>query len=87
MTAQIPNFDIEEPDGEEMKAFADRIAKHRNSECQAASYVFLVDAEWIDADGDFCHEIVAAEANPHTHAKASPTTTSAHHARTKTSPA
>ena len=45
MTAQIPNFDIEEPDGEEMKAFADRIAKHRNPGCQAASYVFLVDAE------------------------------------------
>lgn len=60
MTAQIPNFDIEEPDGEEMKAFADRIAKHRNPECQAASYVFLVDAEWLDADGDFRHEIVAA---------------------------
>ena len=60
MTAQIPNFDIEEPDGEEMKAFADRIAKHRNPGWQAASYVFLVEAEWIDADGESCNDLVAA---------------------------
>jgi hypothetical protein len=60
MTAQISNFDIEEPDGEEMKAFADRIAKHRNPGCQAASYVFLVDAEWLDADGESYNDLVAA---------------------------
>lgn len=41
MTAQIPNFDIEEPDGEEMKAFADRIAKHRNPECQGLAHDYL----------------------------------------------